>query len=145
MTGTEVRGQLLDKIAAREQAVAAEAEQVRTHTDELAGRPGELDQEAEHLRITRKTVLALAHDDLHEPPTPVVPEHPAYQQILAAFAEMRQPMRARDPGQALDLDLDLDLDIIPKNTESTRHKLKRLVDRGILSEAEPGLFSPSRA
>ncbi|MFF8531999.1 hypothetical protein ACF07B_08490 [Streptomyces sp. NPDC015532] len=45
-------------------------------------------------------------------------------EILAAFAEMRQPMRARDLCQALDLDLD----IIPKNIESTRHKLKRLVD-----------------
>ncbi|MFF3411596.1 hypothetical protein ACFYW8_36570 [Streptomyces sp. NPDC002742] len=60
---------------------------------------------------------------------------------------MRQPMRARDLCQALDLDpdLDLDLDIIPKNIESTPHKLKRLVDRGILSEAEPGLFSPPPA
>ncbi|MFD9499886.1 hypothetical protein [Streptomyces sp. NPDC060035] len=48
-------------------------------------------------------------------------------------------MRARDLCQALDLD------IIPKNIEGTRHKLKRLVDRGILSEAEPGLFSPPRA
>ncbi|MGQ4379685.1 hypothetical protein ACN6K9_002793 [Streptomyces sp. SAS_267] len=47
-------------------------------------------------------------------------------EILAAFAEMRQPMRARDLCQVLDLDLDLD--IIPKNIESTRHKLKRLVD-----------------
>jgi hypothetical protein len=56
---------------------------------------------------------------------------------------MRQPMRARDLCQALDLDLDLD--IIPKNIESTPHKLKRLVDRGILSKAEPGPFSPPPA
>ncbi|MFE9782192.1 hypothetical protein ACFYPA_29070 [Streptomyces sp. NPDC005775] len=68
-----------------------------------------------------------------------MPEHPADQQILAAFAEMRQPMRARDLCHALELDS------IPKNIESTRHKLKRLVDRDILSEAEPGLFSPPRA
>ncbi|MGW7530375.1 hypothetical protein [Streptomyces sp. NPDC054783] len=73
-----------------------------------------------------------------EHPGPVLPEHPACQQILAAFAERRQPMRARDLCQALDLD------IIPKNIESTRHKLKRLVDRGILTEPEHGLFSPSR-
>ncbi|MEU1436375.1 hypothetical protein ACFYPA_29065 [Streptomyces sp. NPDC005775] len=64
MTGTGALGQLLDKIAAREQAVEAEAEQVRTHIDELAGRLGGLD------RITRKTVLAFSDDDLNEPPTP---------------------------------------------------------------------------
>jgi cell division septum initiation protein DivIVA len=137
MTGSGQLQSLLDKITAREQAVASEAEQVRAHIDELAGRLRELDQEAEHLRITRKTVVGLA-DDLAEKPSPVLPEHPAYQQILAAFAEMRQPMRARDLCQALDLD------IIPKNIEGTRHELKRLVERAILAEPEPGLFSRPR-
>ncbi|MFC4470891.1 hypothetical protein ACFPH6_41445 [Streptomyces xiangluensis] len=36
------------------------------------------------------------------------------------------------------------LDITPKNIEGTRHKLKRLVGRGILAETEPGLFTQPR-
>lgn len=134
MTAPEPLRPLLDKITAREQALAAEAEQVRAELDELTARLRELDQESEHLRITRKTVLALA-DEPDRQPGPVVSDHPAYQQILAAFTEKRQPMRARDLCQALDLD------ITPKNIEGTRHKLKRLVGRGILAEPEPGLFT----
>ncbi|MFI9617269.1 hypothetical protein ACIHCM_37460 [Streptomyces sp. NPDC052023] len=136
MSGPEPVRSLLDKIAAREQALEDEAEQVRARLDELTSRLRELEQEAEHLRITSKTVLALADEP---DPQPTVPQHPAYQQILATFAEARNPLRARDLCQALDLG------IIPKNIESTRHKLKRLVSRGILTEPEPGLFTLLRA
>jgi hypothetical protein len=73
-------------------------------------------------------------------PLPVLPDHPAYQQILTAFAGLRRPLRARD----LCLALDLDLPILPKNTESIRSKLKRLVSRGILIETEPALFAQPR-
>ena len=48
------------------------------------------------------------------------------------------PLRARD------LCLALDLPILPKNTESIRSKLKRLVSRGILTETQPGLFTLPR-
>ncbi|MEU9748727.1 hypothetical protein [Streptomyces niveus] len=70
-----------------------------------------------------------------EPPRTEVPEHPAYQQILAALADAGAPLRARDICEALDLP------ILPKNTEGIRSKLKRLVTRGILTEPEPGLFT----
>ena len=68
----------------------------------------------------------------------MLPEHPAYQQILTAFADLRRPLRARDLCAALDLP------IAPKNTENIRSKLKRLVSRGILIETEPGLFTQPR-
>ncbi|XUL85316.1 hypothetical protein ACQ86D_00295 [Streptomyces galilaeus] len=45
------------------------------------------------------------------------------------------PLRARDICEALDFEL------LPKHVERTRAKMKRLVTRGILSEAEPGTFS----
>jgi hypothetical protein len=45
---------------------------------------------------------------------------------------------------AVNLCLALDLPIVPKNTESIRSKLKRLVSRGILIETEPGLFARPR-
>ncbi|RKT09267.1 hypothetical protein BX285_6346 [Streptomyces sp. 1114.5] len=86
--------------------------------------------------MTRKTLLALppiAPEPAEEPP--VLPDHPAYQQILTVFADAAGPMRARDLCERLDLA------IMPKNIESTRHKLKRLVSLGVLAEPEAGLFA----
>lgn len=140
MTGQDPGRLLLDKIDAREQALAREAEQARTLIDDLTARLRELDEAIDHLRITRKTLLSLATEPATEPaepaePPPVLPGHPAYQQILAVFADAGRPMRARDLCQALDLP------IVSKNTENIRSKLKRLVSRGILVETEPGLFT----
>lgn len=140
MTGHEASRPLLDKIDAREQALTCEAEQVRTLIEELTAKLGELDEAIDHLRITRKTLLALADAGDAEPtaPPPALPNHPAYQQILTAFADLGRPLRARDLCQALDLP------IVGKNTENIRSKLKRLVSRGILVETEPGLFAQPR-
>jgi hypothetical protein len=143
---------LLDRIDAREQALAREAGDVQARIDELTARLGELGQAISDLQVTRKTLLALAGEDGARPaaepaePLPVLPGHPAYQQILTASADLQRPLRARDLclALALALDLDLDLPILPKNTESIRSKLKRLVSRGILIEAEPGLFAQPR-
>jgi len=130
---------LLDKIEAREQALAREAEQARTMMDDLAARVRELDEAIDHLQITRKTLLSLADEPGTGPepaePPPALPGHPLYRQILAVFADTARPMRARDLCQALDLP------IVPKNTENIRSKLKRLASRGILVETEPGLFT----
>ncbi|GHC65691.1 hypothetical protein RFN57_31065 [Streptomyces violaceochromogenes] len=93
------------------------------------------------MRITRKTLLDIpAPGPADEPARPDVPDHPAYHQILTAFAATGKPLRARDLCQALDLP------IVPKNTEGIRSKLKRLVTRGILTEPEPepGLFAQPR-
>ena len=137
MTGQDPGRLLLDKIEAREQALAREAGQARTMMDDLAARVRELDEAIDHLQITRKTLLSLAGEPGTEPAEapPVLPGHPLYQQILAAFTDTARPMRARDLCQALDLP------IAPKNTENIRSKLKRLASRGILIEAEPGLFT----
>ncbi|MFJ8212044.1 hypothetical protein [Streptomyces sp. NPDC096033] len=51
---------------------------------------------------------------------------------------------AAGPMRAGDLCERLDLAIMPKNIESTRHKLKRLVSLGVLVEPEPGLFAQHR-
>lgn len=134
---------LLDRIDAREQALAREASDVRARIEELTARLGEVSQEISDLQVTRKTLLSLAGHDgrpAGEPaePAPAPPDHPAYQQILTAFADLQRPLRARD------LCVALDLPIVPKNTESIRSKLKRLVSRGILVETEPGLFAQPR-
>lgn len=124
MAGPDPGRLLLDKIEAREQALAREAEQARTMMDDLAARVRELDEAIDHLQITRKTLLSLADEPGTGPepaePPPALPGHPLYQQILAVFADTARPMRARDLCQALDLP------IAPKNTENIRSKLKRL-------------------
>jgi hypothetical protein len=139
VTGPDPGRLLLDKIEAREQALAREAGQARTMMDDLAARVRELDEAIDHLQITRKTLLSLAGEPGTGPepaePPPALPGHPLYQQILAVFADTARPMRARDLCQALDLP------IVPKNTENIRSKLKRLASRGILVETEPGLFT----
>jgi len=137
VTGQDPGRVLLDKIEAREQALARQAEQARTQMEDLVARLRELDEAIDHLRITRKTLLSLAGEPAAESaePPPVLPGHPAYQQILAVFADAAGPMRARDLCQALDLP------IVPRNTENIRSKLKRLASRGILVETEPGLFT----
>jgi uncharacterized membrane protein YccC len=135
---------LLDRIDAREQALAREASDVQARIDGLTARLREVSEAISDLQVTRKTLLSLASQDDAQPAdapagsAPVAPEHPAYQQILTAFADLGRPLRARD------LCVALDLPILPKNTESIRAKLKRLVSRGILIETEPGLFAQPR-
>jgi hypothetical protein len=141
MTAADPGRFLLDKIDAREQALTREAAQAQARIDELTARLRELTEAISDLQITRKTLISLAgHDDeqpASEPagPLPALPDHPAYQQILTAFADLRRPLRARD------LCVALDLPIAAKNTENIRSKLKRLASRGILIETEPGLFT----
>ena len=108
------------------------------------GRPGDLNAAVSDLQVTRKTLISLAGQDEDQPaaepagPSPALPDHPAYLQILTAFADLGRPLRARD------LCVALDLPIVAKNTENIRSKLKRLVSRGILVETEPGLFAQPR-
>jgi hypothetical protein len=134
---------LLDRIDAREQALAREAGQAQAQIDELTAKVRELNEAISDLQVTRKTLIALAGQD-DEPAAepagapPALPDHPAYQQILDAFADLRRPLRARDLCQALDLP------VAAKNTENIRSKLKRLASRGILIETEPGLFTQPR-
>jgi hypothetical protein len=76
---------LLDRIDAREKALTSQIEQIQARIEELTGRLRELDQDLDHLRITRKTLHVLAAEPDPAPlPAPafVVPDHPAYQQIL---------------------------------------------------------------
>lgn len=143
MTAPDPGRHLLDRIEAREQALAREADQAQAAIDEIADRLREVRQEISDLQVTRKTLLSLTDQDGAPPaaeaaPPPDLPEHPAYRQILDAFADQQRPLRARDLCTALDLP------IAAKNTEGIRSKLKRLVSRGILIETEPGLFTQPR-
>ncbi|MFI5987904.1 hypothetical protein ACIBEA_44540 [Streptomyces sp. NPDC051555] len=58
-----------------------------------------------------------------------------YQRILAVLAVSGQPWRAKELTAKLNGG-----EIEPRHIETTRSKLKRLVERGWLDEAAPGLF-----
>ncbi|MGW9133495.1 hypothetical protein [Streptomyces sp. NPDC055681] len=105
---------LRERIYAREREIGTAAEELRAQIDALAARLRELDEEMGNLAVTRKTLLALP-PTAPEPadPPPVLPAHPAYQQILDAFADAVGPMRARDLCERLDLA------VTPKNIETT--------------------------
>ena len=98
----------------------------------------ELGRAAEEVRITRKTLLGLPDPGPPALPAPKLPDHPAYQQIMAVFTVADHPLRARQVCEAMDLA------VAPNNINNVRLKLKRLADRGILTETEPGLFTQPR-
>ncbi|MFC9646413.1 hypothetical protein ACFTZF_49580 [Streptomyces mirabilis] len=107
-----------------------EAEAAHEQTLQLTALLDGLAQAAEHIAITRKTLLGLTDE------APLAPA--AYQQIMAVFAEADAPLRARNVCESMDLNL------APNNINNVRIKLKRLTRRGILAETEPGLFTRPR-
>ena len=65
---------------------------------------------------------------------------PAYRQIAAVFAEQTGAKRCKDVLSAIGV-----AEATDSQRESMRSKLKRLVARGVLVEASPGLFELSAA
>jgi hypothetical protein len=65
---------------------------------------------------------------------------PAYREIAAVFAERTGAKRCKDVLSAIGVAEPTD-----SQRESMRSKLKRLVARGVLVEAEPGLFELAQA
>ncbi|WP_326783252.1 hypothetical protein [Streptomyces sp. NBC_00151] len=139
MTGGELTlGAVPARLEEREREIAAQAETTREQIAQLTARLDELGRTAEDVRITRKTLLELPDPQPPAPPAPKLPDHPAYRQIMAVFTAADHPLRARQVCEAMDLE------IAPNNINNTRLKLKRLTERGILVEAEQGLFTQPR-
>ena len=133
---------LLDKIDAREQALAREAEQARPDRGAHRQAP----------RAQRGDQRPAGHPQDPALPRRAEPGRRAANRpsrLRAARspglpADPRRLRRTARPLRARDLCVALDLPIVPKNTENIRSKLKRLVSRGILVETEPGLFTQPR-
>jgi hypothetical protein len=133
-------GALLVRLEAQEKQIAAQAEAAHEQIAQLTALLDGLAQAADHIAITRKTLLNLPDEvpPVAAAPTVVVPEGPAYQQILAVFAGADAPLRARNVCEAMDLPL------TPNNINNIRTKLKRLTRHGILTEIEPGQFTTAQ-
>ncbi|MEU3342952.1 MULTISPECIES: hypothetical protein [Streptomyces] len=136
MTGGELTlGAVLVRLEEREREIAAQTEATQERITELTAQLDGLGKAAEEIRITRKTLLELPEPQPPTPPPVELPDHPAYQQIMAVFAQADTPLRARAVCEAMDLE------VAPNNINNVRLKLKRLAERGILSETEQGLFT----
>lgn len=131
-------GAVLARLEEREREIAAQREAAHERITELTAQLEELGTAAEEIRITRKTLLELPEPQPPAPPAAKLPDHPAYQQIMAVFAAADTPLRARAVCEAMDLAP------APNNINNVRLKLKRLTERGILTEADQGLFTRPR-
>ncbi|MFB7338236.1 hypothetical protein ACFC00_42605 [Streptomyces adustus] len=125
-------GELLGKIEARQRLVHETAERLREQIAELTEQLTAAERTRERLETTRETVPELATEDGAPPPEPLPP---GYREILALFEQNGDGLRAREVCRALGTGTE------PRNTEGIRARLKRLVNRGVLTEAEPGPFT----
>ncbi|MFI7103256.1 hypothetical protein ACIBK8_28360 [Streptomyces sp. NPDC050161] len=81
MSGGELTlGAVLARLEEREREIVAQAEVRCEQIAQLTSRLDELGRAAEEVRITRKTLLELPAP---QPPAPKLPDHLAYQQVMA--------------------------------------------------------------
>jgi hypothetical protein len=124
---------ILDLITVREAAATAAADDLRDQITALTGELATVEAELDDLQVTRQTLMKLTHGELTAADPAITSA--SYQQIIAVFDPAGPGMRAKDVCLALGLG------VAPKDTEGIRAKLKRLVNRQILTETEPGLFT----
>ena len=124
---------ILDLITDRHAAATAAADQLREQIATLTAELGRTQSELADLETTRTTVLSITAEQVTSADATIASE--PYQQILAVFGTAAGGMRAKDVCLALGASL------TPKDIEGIRAKLKRLVNRQILSETQPGLFT----
>lgn len=151
-------GSLTGELQRREAAARAEADELRGRIAELAECLAQAEERLSRLVITRETVdevlreagadaaLATAPDGTAPPPGVLtvppwraglevfaLPE--SYQDLVEAVADAGRPLRAVQIAAAAGLSTD------KAKVEGLRSKLKRLAERGRLTEgAGPGLF-----
>ncbi len=125
----------MELIAQREAAATATAEGTTCTDHHPVESLALAETELAALAITRKTLTRLTTRTEAATPVDATIASVAYQKILAAFTTAPSGMRARDVCLALGHD------VTTKDTENMRAKLKRLVARDILTEAQPGLFT----
>lgn len=124
---------ILGLISERESAARHNADQIRVQIATLTSELARIDAELADLVTTRSTLRMLAAAEFTADDPTVISS--AYQQILAVLATSGTGMRAKDVCLALGIEP------LPKHVEGARAKLKRLVNRNVLIESEPGIFT----
>jgi hypothetical protein len=127
---------ILDLITARQNAATAARDRLRQEMTTLAADLAAIERELSDLATTRQTLITLTQGEVTSTEPSIMSE--PYQQILAAFTPDGPGLRAKDVCRALGIGTE------PKDTEGIRAKFKRLTNRQILTETEPGLFTLTR-
>lgn len=150
---------LMAALDARESACRSRAVELRERIVGLTDELSQVEAEVSRLQITRETVKQVLADGpraavADDTPGPVASGpvdvaaallaaeaagdvtvmSPDYQRIIALFATSGSAWRCKD------VCVELGLETEARHVEGMRSKLKRLVERGILSETGPGLF-----
>lgn len=160
-------GSLMEELAAREEAARARAEELKAQIAVLTGQLAQVEEDLSRLAVTRTTIgelLAKTPASWDEPAVPgegedvdasvraavagpyqTVPARApgldeqvlplAYRDVVEVISYARRPLRAKEISMSLGLGEE------PRHVEGMRSKLKRLVERGWLVEAEPGRFA----
>ena len=124
---------ILDRITERETTAAATADRLREQITLLTTELTRIDRELADLATTRTTLQQLSTTEFTADDPTVISS--AYQQILTVLKAAPAGMRAKD------ICLALDIEPLPKHVEGARAKLKRLVNREIVTETQPGIFT----
>ncbi|GAA2560749.1 hypothetical protein GCM10010435_35370 [Winogradskya consettensis] len=124
---------ILDLIATRHAAATEACDDLREQIAELNAELAAAESEIADLQTTRQTLVKLTHDEVTAT-NPRITSEP-YQQILSVFDPDGSTMRTKDVCHALGIG------IATEETMSIRAKLKRMVNRGILTETQRGLFT----
>ena len=124
---------ILGLITERESTATATAERLREQIGLLTTELARIDQDLAALATTRSTLQNLAAAEFTADDPTVISS--AYQQILAVLKTTPAGMRAKD------ICLALDIEPLPKHVEGARAKLKRLVNRELVIETQPGIFT----
>ncbi|MEV0158356.1 hypothetical protein AB0H57_32405 [Micromonospora sp. NPDC050686] len=124
---------VLDLIADREATARRDTDRLREQISALTTELARIEGELADLATTRSTLRTLAAAEFTAD-DPTIASAP-YQQILAVLGSAPAGMRAKD------ICLALGVEPSPKHVEGTRAKLKRMVNRHVLTEDEPGVFA----
>jgi hypothetical protein len=130
--------QILRLLAEREAAARVEWLRLEQEAAQIAGLIEECRREIERLTITREVLSGLVTDPA-EPvsaaPAPA-PDEAFADQLLTILAEVGRPVRCREVVAVMGED-----PAVARHGERVRHRLKKLVTAGRVSEVEPGLFT----
>lgn len=131
------RDQILRLLGEQEAAGRAEVVRLEQEATRIGGLIEQCRQEVERLAIAREVLSGLVAEPVGAVPAgqDLKPDAVVTQQVLAVLAE-RGPVRCRDVVAALGED-----PLVARHVERVRHRLKKLVTAGRVTEPEPGLFT----
>ena len=131
------RDQILRLLGEREAAGRAEWLRLEQEAARVAGLIEACRQEIDRLAITREVLSGLVTGPA-EPVTAAADPNPDgvfADRLLAVLADAGRPVRCREVVAVLGEDPS-----VARHGERVRHRLKKLVVAGLVSEAEPGLL-----